>query len=253
MRPPANWEDIISPEKGRLSSRSSLGSPTRWACLRRLTRGIFTRCPNHLSWLLSKQRSHGSTPRLRGCLSSETLSLKLGVDILWQKLKQESLFFLSIPTAHGNRWWLERKWRDNLIWSNYLICPLISCSILPSLVNKVPRYLTPPLGFKTPNRPLVGSLPFSSWEHCTQTWRGWSSSPLLPTQLQTGPVQAGGQSLMRLRGPHHVLKAEMGYWLPLLHGCGRNPVHKSNKNGRNEFDLLLLLQTEFMLWKTQNT
>jgi len=55
-------------------------------CVSLLSGGIWNRCPNHLSWLLSTRRSSGSTPSSLLMSELHTLSLRLSPATLWRKL-----------------------------------------------------------------------------------------------------------------------------------------------------------------------
>ena len=71
---------------------------------------------NHLSWLLSTQRSSGSTP---SCLRmSELLTLsKAEQDHPAEEAHFSRLFFRSLPKAHDHRWGSECRWPSKLFTS----------------------------------------------------------------------------------------------------------------------------------------
>ncbi len=73
---PGQCKHIISPPR----PGSAPWPPPRWTCQELLhwevTRRLLTTCPNHLNWLLSMQRSSGSTPRPSRMTKLLTLSLK---------------------------------------------------------------------------------------------------------------------------------------------------------------------------------
>ena len=86
---PDKIQYIIPPR----SSGSALGSPPCWTCLENLKRkeprNHQTRCLNQLSWLLWARRNREG---------NSTSAARI-----------PDSFFWSLPTAHGQRWWLERR------------------------------------------------------------------------------------------------------------------------------------------------
>ncbi len=87
----------------------------------------------------------------------------------------------------------------------------ISCSLLSSLINKIPRYFTPSLGAATHSQPGGSNPPLSSREPWPQRQRCWLSCRPLYIQLQYG---LDGHSLMRPTEPHHLQRAESQFWCP---------------------------------------
>ncbi|TWW56132.1 hypothetical protein D4764_08G0001190 [Takifugu flavidus] len=68
--------DIVSPTCPGSSRGSPTGGTSPEHLTRRHPRGILTRCPSHLIWLLSTRRSSGSTPSSSRMTELLTLSLR---------------------------------------------------------------------------------------------------------------------------------------------------------------------------------
>ncbi|KAL3987830.1 uromodulin [Sarotherodon galilaeus] len=106
--------------------------------------GILVRCPNHLIWLLSMWRSSGSTLSPSQMAELPTLSLRERPASLWRKLISTACICDLILSATINSSSLFTTTDQYSVRITAAAAPIhlsISRSLLPSLVNKIVRYL----------------------------------------------------------------------------------------------------------------
>ncbi len=118
---------------------------------RRRPGGILTRYPNHFNWLLSVRRNRGSTPTpslsrmSKLCTLSSALAQRPEEKIHFSRSYRRSHSFCAVTQTHDHWWRLELKSaskspRQPVQWP-YYCCSTAYMLHLPSLVNKVLRYL----------------------------------------------------------------------------------------------------------------